>query len=166
MSASPMYRLQNVAKSYNGSTVLEIAELDTLGELAHVYAFATVVFVGGSLAAAGGHNVLEPAVAGRASEAAALASHRPFVVEGVDRVRVTGARGGPPSPTYKVSATYHDGYRAAGMLTILIFEIVTLSALIANALPAAPLQNAPSMRGMTLVPSIQVPLPVMTVSGF
>ena len=37
---------------------------------------------------------------------------------GVDRVRVTGARGVPPSPTYKVSATYHDGYRAAGMLTI------------------------------------------------
>ena len=40
--------------------------LDTLGELASVYALATVVFVGGSLVPAGGHNVLEAAVAGKA----------------------------------------------------------------------------------------------------
>ena len=40
--------------------------LDTLGELAQVYPLATVVFVGGSLVRAGGHNVLEPAVAGKA----------------------------------------------------------------------------------------------------
>lgn len=38
--------------------------------------------------------------------------------DGRDRVRVTGATGSPPSPTLKVSATYRDGYRAAGMLTI------------------------------------------------
>ena len=38
--------------------------------------------------------------------------------EGSDRVRVTGALGSPPSPTFKVSATYRDGYRAAGLLTI------------------------------------------------
>ncbi len=44
----------------------EVLILDTLGELAHVYAFATIVFVGGSLVPAGGHNVLEPAAAGRA----------------------------------------------------------------------------------------------------
>jgi len=37
---------------------------------------------------------------------------------GENRVRVTGAIGSPPSPTYKVSATYRDGYRAAGQLTI------------------------------------------------
>jgi hypothetical protein len=37
---------------------------------------------------------------------------------GPDRVSVKGARGSPPSPTYKVSATYTDGYRAAGLLTI------------------------------------------------
>ena len=40
--------------------------LDTLGELAQVYALASVVFVGGSLVPSGGHNILEPAVAGKA----------------------------------------------------------------------------------------------------
>lgn len=35
-----------------------------------------------------------------------------------NRVLVTGAIGSPPSPTLKVSATYRDGYRAAGQLTI------------------------------------------------
>lgn len=44
----------------------EVLLLDTLGELAQLYALATVVFVGGSLTSAGGHNILEPAVAGRA----------------------------------------------------------------------------------------------------
>jgi 3-deoxy-D-manno-octulosonic-acid transferase len=44
----------------------EVALLDTLGELASVYALADVVFVGGSLVPSGGHNVLEPAAAGRA----------------------------------------------------------------------------------------------------
>lgn len=39
--------------------------LDTIGELAQLYQVATVVFVGGSLVPAGGHNILEPAVFGR-----------------------------------------------------------------------------------------------------
>lgn len=37
---------------------------------------------------------------------------------GPNRVRVSGARGAPPTNSYKVSATYRDGYRAAGTLTI------------------------------------------------
>ena len=39
--------------------------LDTIGELAHLYQVATVVFIGGSLVPAGGHNILEPAVFGK-----------------------------------------------------------------------------------------------------
>jgi 3-deoxy-D-manno-octulosonic-acid transferase len=38
-----------------------VVVLDTIGELASLYAAADVVFVGGSLVPAGGHNVLEPA---------------------------------------------------------------------------------------------------------
>jgi 3-deoxy-D-manno-octulosonic-acid transferase len=38
--------------------------LDTLGELAQIYGLGTVAFVGGSLVPQGGHNPLEPAVAG------------------------------------------------------------------------------------------------------
>ena len=39
--------------------------LDTMGELAATYPLATAVFVGGSWASRGGHNVLEPAAAGK-----------------------------------------------------------------------------------------------------
>jgi 3-deoxy-D-manno-octulosonic-acid transferase len=39
--------------------------LDTIGELAQLYQVATVVFVGGSLVSAGGHNILEPAIFGK-----------------------------------------------------------------------------------------------------
>ncbi len=38
--------------------------LDTIGELQSVYSLATVVFVGGSIAKTGGHNILEPAAVG------------------------------------------------------------------------------------------------------
>ena len=39
--------------------------LDTVGELSQIYGAADVVFVGGSLVAAGGHNMLEAAVRGK-----------------------------------------------------------------------------------------------------
>jgi 3-deoxy-D-manno-octulosonic-acid transferase len=39
--------------------------LDTVGELAQIYGVADVVFVGGSLVEAGGHNMLEPAARGK-----------------------------------------------------------------------------------------------------
>jgi 3-deoxy-D-manno-octulosonic-acid transferase len=44
----------------------EVLLLDSIGELASVYALGRVVFVGGSLAPFGGHNILEAAAAGRA----------------------------------------------------------------------------------------------------
>ena len=35
-----------------------------------------------------------------------------------DRIRVSGAKGRPPPDTYKVSTTFHDGYRAEAYLVI------------------------------------------------
>ncbi len=44
----------------------DVILLDSIGELESVYALAAVVFVGGSIANTGGHNILEPAAAGAA----------------------------------------------------------------------------------------------------
>lgn len=41
-----------------------------------------------------------------------------FSQDGPDRVRVSGARGSAPTNSYKVSATYQDGWRATTSLTI------------------------------------------------
>jgi 3-deoxy-D-manno-octulosonic-acid transferase len=43
----------------------DVVVLDSIGELAQVYQLATAVFVGGSLADHGGHNILEPAIFGK-----------------------------------------------------------------------------------------------------
>jgi 3-deoxy-D-manno-octulosonic-acid transferase len=43
----------------------DVMILDTLGELAAMYAAADLVFVGGSLATWGGHNLIEPAAEGK-----------------------------------------------------------------------------------------------------
>ena len=43
----------------------DVVVLDTIGELAQLFQVATVVFIGGSLVDAGGHNILEPAVFGK-----------------------------------------------------------------------------------------------------
>ena len=44
----------------------DVVVLDTIGELPRLFQLATLVFVGGSLVPAGGHNILEPAVFGKA----------------------------------------------------------------------------------------------------
>lgn len=44
---------------------VEVVVLDTMGELASLYALARVVFVGGSLVPVGGHDVLQPLFHGR-----------------------------------------------------------------------------------------------------
>jgi 3-deoxy-D-manno-octulosonic-acid transferase len=44
----------------------DIVVLDSIGELAQIYQLATAVFVGGSLVDHGGHNILEPAIFGKA----------------------------------------------------------------------------------------------------
>jgi len=50
---------------FRDSSLSQIILVDTIGELTHFYALAKIVFVGGSLVPAGGHNILEPAILGR-----------------------------------------------------------------------------------------------------
>lgn len=47
-----------------GAVEKDVILVDRIGELSWLYSLATVSFVGGSFARAGGHNVLEPAVVG------------------------------------------------------------------------------------------------------
>jgi 3-deoxy-D-manno-octulosonic-acid transferase len=46
--------------------VADVILLDSIGELAPLYQFADLVFIGGSLVPKGGHNILEPALYGKA----------------------------------------------------------------------------------------------------
>jgi 3-deoxy-D-manno-octulosonic-acid transferase len=66
----------------------EVLLLDSLGELAQVYALASVVFVGGSLVPSGGHNILEPAVAGKP---VVVGPHMENFQEIADHFRAEGA---------------------------------------------------------------------------
>jgi len=53
--------IRRTAWSYTPIPAGSVLLLDTVGELASLYALAAVAFVGGSLVPAGGHNPLEPA---------------------------------------------------------------------------------------------------------
>ena len=59
----------------------DVILLDSIGELRAVYALASVVFVGGSVAPVGGHNILEPALAARAVVTGAHTSNFKAIVE-------------------------------------------------------------------------------------
>jgi 3-deoxy-D-manno-octulosonic-acid transferase len=57
-----------VRSKWKGETLAgEVFLLDTIGELAALYALADVAFVGGSLVPRGGHNIIEPAQHGVAT---------------------------------------------------------------------------------------------------
>jgi 3-deoxy-D-manno-octulosonic-acid transferase len=58
----------------------DVILLDSIGELRSVYPLAEVVFVGGSIAPVGGHNVLEPALAARCVVTGAQTSNFKAVV--------------------------------------------------------------------------------------
>src|SRR4051812_2757758 len=55
-------RRSNLPERFSGGVLL----LDSIGELAAAYALGSIAFVGGSLIARGGHNILEPAQHGLA----------------------------------------------------------------------------------------------------
>jgi 3-deoxy-D-manno-octulosonic-acid transferase len=53
--------IENQSSQGGRASAPEVILLDSIGELAGIYRFATVVFVGGSLVPRGGHNIIEPA---------------------------------------------------------------------------------------------------------
>jgi 3-deoxy-D-manno-octulosonic-acid transferase len=62
--AALLATIQVVRRSQFQQREADILLLDTIGELARAYRYATVAFVGGSLVPHGGHNPIEPAAAG------------------------------------------------------------------------------------------------------
>lgn len=62
--AALLAAIQVVRRSQFQQREADILLLDTIGELARAYRYATVAFVGGSLVPHGGHNPIEPAAAG------------------------------------------------------------------------------------------------------
>lgn len=57
-----------------------------------------------------------------------------IVQDGKDRVRVTGARGRAPGDTYKVSATYQQGFRCVAQVSVFGIDAVRKARRTANAL--------------------------------
>ena len=64
IEASEFSWTRRTATPNPGDELCEVILLDSIGELEAVYSLASIVFVGGSIARAGGHNVLEPAAVG------------------------------------------------------------------------------------------------------
>jgi 3-deoxy-D-manno-octulosonic-acid transferase len=60
-----MLRRSQLRASAGHSGPAQVLLLDTIGELAHLFPFATLVYMGGTLVPTGGHNVLEPARCGK-----------------------------------------------------------------------------------------------------
>jgi len=66
LTASGLSWARRTAEPRASDTGCDVILLDSIGELRAVYPLAEVVFVGGSIAPVGGHNVLEPALDARA----------------------------------------------------------------------------------------------------
>jgi len=65
MIQSAGFQAQRRSRPSAGGAPDSVILLDTIGELARVYALASVSFVGGSLVKVGGHNIIEPAAMGK-----------------------------------------------------------------------------------------------------
>jgi 3-deoxy-D-manno-octulosonic-acid transferase len=64
IEASGLRWARRTASPTESDGICEVILLDSIGELQSVYSLATIVFVGGSIAKTGGHNILEPAAVG------------------------------------------------------------------------------------------------------
>jgi 3-deoxy-D-manno-octulosonic-acid transferase len=66
IEASGLRSTNRTAAPTASDQLADVILLDSIGELRAVYSLASVVFVGGSIARTGGHNILEPAAVGAA----------------------------------------------------------------------------------------------------
>ena len=66
LRASGLRWTRRTAAPDAGDGQVDVVLLDSIGELNFVYPLASIVFVGGSIAKTGGHNVVEPAAVGAA----------------------------------------------------------------------------------------------------
>jgi 3-deoxy-D-manno-octulosonic-acid transferase len=66
LKASGLRWVRRTSPSEASDGQAEVILLDSIGELNSVYSLASIVFVGGSIAKTGGHNILEPAAVGAA----------------------------------------------------------------------------------------------------
>jgi 3-deoxy-D-manno-octulosonic-acid transferase len=64
-SGCAVLRRTEIADSNSSNNKASMLLLDSIGELAALFRYATVVFIGGSLGKTGGHNILEPARYGK-----------------------------------------------------------------------------------------------------
>jgi 3-deoxy-D-manno-octulosonic-acid transferase len=64
LSASQFSVARATAPAANDDALADIVLLDSIGELSAVFPLAEIAFIGGSIAAHGGHNVIEPAAHG------------------------------------------------------------------------------------------------------
>jgi 3-deoxy-D-manno-octulosonic-acid transferase len=66
LKASGLRWTRRSAPKASSDVYADVVLLDSIGELKSAYALASIVFVGGSIANTGGHNILEPAAIGAA----------------------------------------------------------------------------------------------------
>ena len=61
LKSRPLLSMRRKRLADSANLSVDVLLLDTIGELAALFQYASVVFMGGSLVAKGGHNILEPA---------------------------------------------------------------------------------------------------------
>ncbi len=105
----PLVRYTELAAAEAGTVTVPVPAvvlLDAVGPLAHCYALGMAAFVGGSLVPVGGHNVIEPARAGRP---VIVGPHTQHTAQVVDRLLAGGA-------ALRVSSAESLAWAVAGFL--------------------------------------------------